>query len=357
MKKKSLSAKKITPRSLNFKKILKDKKILEIYKNFEKNFKNFNYTNKFATAVSGGPDSLALCFLLSCYKFKNNPKIQYSFYLVDHGLRENSHKEGIFVKNLLKSKKIDLKILRWKGVKPTSNIQSLARKKRYELIFKECAKLNIGIVLTGHHQDDMYETFFIRLLRGSGTEGLSSFANIENYFNFKSKKIKLVRPLLNITKQDLIYVSKKVFKCFVNDPSNEVAIFQRVRLRNLISNLIKEGLDFNKLSLTINNLSSTNKAINEMVNYNIIQNVTFTFNKKYLIKNEFFLMPEEVIFRSLSVLFKNISQKQYAPRGKKMINLIKDLKNKKFVKATLGGTIIEKIHKTVIVSEEKTKKH
>ena len=70
----------------------------------------------------------------------------------------------------------------------------------------------------------------------------------------------------------------------------------------------------------------------------------------------FFLMPEEIIFRSLSVLFKNISKKDYPPRGKKMISLIKELKSKQYIKATLGGTIIEKIHNSVIVSLEKTKK-
>ena len=59
--------------------------------------------------------------------------------------------------------------------KPKSNIQSLARKKRYQLLFNECKKYKIKTILTAHHQDDLYETFFSRLLRGSGTEGFSSF--------------------------------------------------------------------------------------------------------------------------------------------------------------------------------------
>ena len=200
MKKKSLSAKKIIPRNLNFNKILKDKKIFEIYNKFEKNLDKIKKQSKIAASVSGGPDSLALCFLLSCYKFKKNDKIQPLFFLVDHRLRNNSQKEAIFVKKLLQSKKLDLKILKWNGKKPTSNIQNIARKKRYELLFKECKKLNIGVVLTGHHQDDIYETFFIRLLRGSGPEGLSSFVNKEKEFNFKKKKIKVIRPLLDLIK-------------------------------------------------------------------------------------------------------------------------------------------------------------
>ena len=70
MKKKSLSAKKIIPRKLNFNKYLKDKKIFKIYKNSEKNFENLKNSRKIAVSVSGGPDSLALCFLVLCYKFK-----------------------------------------------------------------------------------------------------------------------------------------------------------------------------------------------------------------------------------------------------------------------------------------------
>jgi len=356
MKKKSLNAKKKIPSNLNFKKILKDKKIFKIYKNFVRNFENLSNSDKFAISVSGGSDSIALCFLISCYKFQKNKQIQTFFYLVDHGLRKNSGREATFVKNKLKSKKINLKILKWQGKKPTSNIQSLARKKRYELIFNECKKLNIGTVLTAHHQDDMYETFFSRLLRGSGTEGLSSFAKTETLFERKNKKILVARPLLNLTKQDLIYVSNSVFKFYVEDPSNQLEIFQRVRIRKLILNLKNQGLDFKKLNLTINNLSSTNRAISEITDHNISKNVTFLFKQKYLINSKFFLMPEEVIFRSLLILIKNISQRDYPPRGKKMLNLIKNLQNKIYLKATLGGTIIEKIHNSVTISREKTKK-
>ena len=357
MKKKSLSVKKIIPRKLNFNKFLRDKKIIKIYNNFKKNFENLINSKKIAVSVSGGADSLALCFLVLCYKFKKNIKIQPSFYLVDHGLRSNSRYEAISVKNLLKSNKIDLKILHWQGKKPNSNLQNLARKKRYELIFKECTKSNIGTVITGHHKADLYETFFSRLLRGSGTEGLSSFSKIEKNFNYKNYKIRVLRPLLNLNKQDLIYISKRVFKFYVKDPSNEQDKFQRARIRKLISNLTKEGLNFKKLNLTINNLASTTKAMNEVVDYNIKENVTYHLKKKYLINSKFFLMPDEVVFRSLSILLKNITHKDYPPRGKKIINMIKDLKNKQYIKATLGGTIIEKIHNSVVVSKEKTKKH
>ena len=131
--------------------------------------------------------------------------------------------------------------------------------------------------------------------------------------------------------------------------------FQRVRLRKLIKNLENQGLDFKKLNLTIKNLASSNKAINEIVDYNISQN-TFFQKKKYIISSNFFLFPNEIIFRSFANIIKKISGKEHPPRGKKMMNLINELKFKDRFKATLGGTLIEKIHNSVIVNEEKSKK-
>ena len=355
MKKKSLSAKKIILNSFNYIKILKDKKIFKIYKNFEKNFDKLEEVNKVAISVSGGPDSMALCFLVGNYKSKKNNKLQTYFYLVDHGLRMASAIEAKNVEKQLKLKKIKLKILKWRGKKPTSNQQSLSRQKRYELIFKECKKHNIKTVLTAHHQDDLYETFFSRLLRGSGTEGLSSFTNMEKKFFFAQKSFIVARPLLNIKKQDLIYLSQKVFKFYLNDPSNEMEKFQRVRLRKLIFNLKNQGLDFTKLKLTLNNLASTNKTINEIVEKNLSDNVIYKKNK-FILRSEFFFAPQEIIFRSFSSLLKKITKNYYPPRGKKMLNLINQLKIRDRLKATLGGTIIEKIQNTVVVSEEKTKK-
>ena len=355
MKKKSLSAKKIKPKNFNFKKILKNKKIYEIYKSFVNNFKNFDNSKKIAISVSGGPDSLALSFLVLCYKSQINNRIQPFFYLIDHGLRSNSEIEAKLVKKEFKFKKLNLKILKWRGKKPESNLQSLARQNRYNLLFTECKKLNIKTILTAHHQDDFYETFFSRLLRGSGTEGLSSFAEIENKVSFKGTSFKIVRPLLNFNKDKLIYLAKNVFNFYVVDPSNEMNKFQWVRIRKLISNLKIEGLDFNKLNLTLNNLSSTNKAINEIVETNILKNVNFK-NKKYIINSNFFALPSEIVFRSLSKLIKNLNGEYYAPRGRKLIRLINNLKDKDYFKATLSGTIIKKLHNSVIVTEEKQKK-
>ena len=153
-----------------FQEKLSNKKINLIYKKFEK---SLNINENFIVAVSGGPDSLALAFLAKVYALKK--RLKPKFFIVDHKLRQESTREAKKVKNTLKKYSIDLKILTWKGKKPKKNLQSLARQKRYKLLFSECKKLKINNLILGHHIDDSYENFFIRIVRGSGLRGLVSF--------------------------------------------------------------------------------------------------------------------------------------------------------------------------------------
>ena len=220
MKRKSLNAKKIIHKNL------KTKKISNIYKIFENNLNLIVKNDQIAGAISGGPDSLALAYLLKCYSLKNNKKVFY--YHVDHKLRNNSGWEARKLKALLLKYSINCKILSWNGKKPISNIQSEARRKRYQLIADNCSKNKIKYILTAHHYDDLKENFFIRMTRGSGLEGLVSFNSIENQYN---KKLQILRPLINIKKKDLEFISKKVFNFLIKDPSNKNESFKRVRVR------------------------------------------------------------------------------------------------------------------------------
>ena len=96
----------------------------------------------------------------------------------------------------LKKISINADILNWKGKKPSKNVQSIARKKRYELLFRKCDKYKIKYILLGHHQDDLLENFFIRILRGSGLKGLISLDK-KNKIGDKN----LLRPLLDEKKK------------------------------------------------------------------------------------------------------------------------------------------------------------
>ena len=322
---------------------LKNKKINLIYRKFEK---SLNINENFVVAVSGGPDSLALAYLSKVYSIKNGLKVK--FLTVDHKLRPESTLEANLVKRILKKNFISSKILTWNSRKSIKITQSLARKKRLELLFAECDKLRIKNILLGHHLDDLFENFFIRLLRGSGLKGLIS---LDKKTKFKNKN--LLRPLLDFQKKDLIFLSKKVFNFYVKDPTNEDNSYKRIRIRNLMSELQKDGLDKQKFLKTINNLKNSNTLIKFYVKKNIEKN-SFYISKinKLILNKKFFQQPYEVIFRSIIELITLIGGRFYPPRGKKIDKIIKDIHNKRHIKVTLGGSIIEKVNQTVILSKE-----
>ena len=269
--------------------------------------------------------------------------------IIDHKLRSESTIEALKVKRALKKNLIDAEILTWRGRKPISNIQSLARKERYKLLFKKCKKIKIENILLGHHQDDLFENFFIRMLRGSGLKGLTSL-NKKTYIENKI----LLRPLLDIKKDDLIFISNKVFNFYIKDPSNENEKYLRVKVRQMINQLKDYGLDKKKFSKTINNLKSSDEVVNFYVDKNMSNNSFFSKKRNRLILNEeFFSQPYEVIFRSLIESIRLIGKKYYSVRGKKLDKIMKDIENKQLSKATLGGCIIENVNQTVVISKER----
>ena len=322
---------------------LKNKKIDRIYKRFEK---RLNISENFIVAVSGGPDSLALAFLAKIYSIKKNLIVR--FLIVNHKLRPESTKEAKTVQNILKKYSINSKILNWVGKKPNKNMQSNARKKRYELLFAECDKFKINNILLGHHQDDLFENFFIRMLRGSGLKGLISLDK-ESKMDNKN----LLRPLIYEKKEDLVFIAYKVFNFYVEDPSNNDENYLRIQIRKLIADLQKKGLDKKKLGNTIKNLKHSNSVINFYVNQNLRGNTFFSKKKNQLIlKKDFFNHPFEVVLRSLSESIKLIGKRHYPVRGKKLDKIISNIENNKIYKQTIGGCVIEKVNQTIIISKE-----
>ena len=159
MKKKSLSAKKTIHKSLlNHLNNSKVKKVFNGFKNYLDKF--IKKKDKIGVAISGGPDSLALAFLAKCYFLTN--KLEAKFFIVDHKIRKESSKEAKLVRLSLKKFNINCEILKWYGEKPHSNIQGIARDKRYALLKNACKKNDIKHLLIGHHIDDLYENFFKR---------------------------------------------------------------------------------------------------------------------------------------------------------------------------------------------------
>ena len=337
---KNLNANKI-PKNLISK--LSNKRIKNLFNIFEK---DFEIEESFAVAVSGGPDSLALAFLTKIFSVKYNLKCKYL--IVDHKLRRDSTLEAKKVKKILSNFGIKAELLTWRGKKPVSNIQSLARKKRYGLLFSRCKSLKISNLITGHHLDDLFENFFIRMIRGSGLKGLTSFQKKTTI-----DEINLIRPLLNFEKKNLEYISNHVFNFFVKDPSNENIDFKRIKIRKIINEFKISGLKKDKLFLTLKNLKTSNEAIKFYTEQNKrVNSFLDKKNKKLILNDIFFNQPYEVVFRSFSDSLKIIGERYFTARGKKIDNILKLIEENALKKETLAGCIVKKVNQTVIISKE-----
>ena len=334
---------------LKLKDLSSNNKTSLIYSNFKSQLNASIKKNTFLVAVSGGPDSLALSSLGHAYSIEK--KIKVFFVLVDHGIRSDASKEAQNVKNLLKKKGINLTILKNKK-KINKNVQSQAREIRYQLLLNFCKKNKIKFIMTGHHRDDQIETFLIRLSRGSGIQGLSSMSKVSSL----SKTTKLFRPLLDEKKKDLTFLAKYYFGKIFKDPSNTNQKYLRTKVRNLIKQFEKSGIKRDRIINSINNLASTRDTLNFYLqrtekNCIIKKNNTVSINLK-----KFFLENNEIQLKIFSNCIKKVSKNYYPPRAKKVLNLLSRVRSNESLKATLGGCIIIRGKKNLIISKEELKK-
>ena len=207
-------------------------------------------------AVSGGPDSVALMWLMARWRraLSHGPRLL--AVTVDHGLRPEAAREARVVKELARALDVEHRTLRWTGDKPRSGVPAAARAARYRLLAKAARGTGARHVLTAHTRDDQAETLLMRLLRGSGIAGLSAMAR-----ESERDGVLLARPFLNVPKARLIATLNKAGVAFADDPTNRDPIFTRPRLRALLPALAAEGGDAQSLARLAARFARANAAI------------------------------------------------------------------------------------------------
>jgi tRNA(Ile)-lysidine synthase len=229
-------------------------------------FSNLENVPALLLAVSGGPDSIALMVLAARWrKSLKSPlrKPELIVATVDHGLRAESKREAADVAKLAGTLGLTHRTLRWSGTKPKTGLPQAARLARYALLAGAARKAGAAHILTAHTLDDQAETVLIRMSRGSGLTGLAAMARESSVPG--SGTIKLVRPLLDVPKARLIATLRAEKITFADDPSNRDPRFTRARLRGLMPQLAKEGLDARRLVLLGRRLKRADRAIENAV--------------------------------------------------------------------------------------------
>jgi tRNA(Ile)-lysidine synthase len=182
-------------------------------------------TDTVVVGFSGGPDSL---FLLTALATWLPPQHIIAAHL-DHGWRQESHTEALWCKAKAESLGVRFEIGSFNDyactIKNTGSQEDRGRQAR-RLFFKHVAThYGAQSIALAHHADDALETFFIRLIRGAGVQGLAGMRPRHGTY---------IRPLLELTKQEIISFLDTHHIDYLTDPSNVSQNYLRNRIRATI---------------------------------------------------------------------------------------------------------------------------
>jgi len=284
-----------------------------------------------AVGVSGGADSL---FAVLKAKEELEP-LGYRIVAltVNHGLRKSAQKEADFVHELMSRNGIEHHTLVWAGQKPKTGVEEAARLARYDLLETFCTAHQVRYLMTAHHLFDQVETFFMRLERGSGLDGLCGMREVTPL-----KSIYVLRPFLKENPNVFKTYLKKKNIAWVEDESNNDENLLRVKIRHFLPIFEqKTGINLEKIGQTMERLWSPRAYFEGKVRH-LIKNNFKTFNNKvFCCACVFFdACDSEIQYRLLGFLLKYIAQTTYAPEADKILELQQKLKDEHFKSATLG---------------------
>jgi tRNA(Ile)-lysidine synthase len=255
-------------------------------------------------------------------------------------LRPESKQEAEQTVYFLTQLGIKASILTWQIYNQDREINNLhhkAREARYELLTAYCRNNNIEYLLTGHHMNDQAETVLLRIARGSGIDGIAAMkaVSIKN-------DVKIIRPLLEFTRQEIESYLKLNGWSWINDPSNEKETYDRTRIRKLLRNELEHGVSTRRLCLLANNAARAKEYLmhqtlihyNEMCDADEFGTITLDINK-------FLLLHEEMMLRIVSYILKAVSGSHYSPRLDSLKHVINSIGNAWHNKTINGCEIIK----------------
>lgn len=190
----------------------------------------FKQNDTVVCALSGGVDSMVLFDVLKRLPLDLNIIVAH----VNHNKRNESINEYKEIELLCEEHNVIFEGLELeKDIQ--GNFHDVSRKRRYEFFYKVAVKHHATSIVLGHHNDDQLETILMRIVRGSSFGG---YAGIKDEIMYKDVVIQ--RPLLSLTKEDILQYAKKENITYFEDSSNTNPVYTRNRFRNDIIPLIKE---------------------------------------------------------------------------------------------------------------------
>lgn len=230
------------------------------------------YGDSVVVACSGGPDSMALLSLLSDIKKEMDILVVCAH--VNHNVRRESEAEKIFVERFCRDNNIVFEYMKIEDY-GDDNFESEARTKRYNYFGEIVNKYSAKYLLTAHHGDDLMETILMRIVRGSTLRGYSGFSKVIDKGSYK-----ILRPLIHMTKDEILSYDKKNNIKYVIDKTNLDDIHTRNRFRKYMlpylkkedANVHNKFYKFSKTLLEYNYYidSQVKKSIKKVYSQNVL---------------------------------------------------------------------------------------
>ncbi|KAJ8749840.1 hypothetical protein K2173_013243 [Erythroxylum novogranatense] len=293
--------------------------------------------HRIALGVSGGPDSMALCYLTASWKKGSSDTVSTSddsidgllAIIVDHGLRAESKDEAGIVSGRVSKMGIRNEIAHcsWPNGRPKQgHLQEDARNMRYQIFQDICMKHQISVLLIAHHADDQAELFILRLSRNSGVLGLAGMAFTSQVFLSRSNSvvpfsknegILIVRPLLYFSKEDLYEVCQAGTLEWVEDPTNQSLLYARNRIRTSLRNL--SSCTFQSELQSIITACRKTRAYVDHICRNLINHAVMIMDQGYAVVDLEILDPSKLaemcLSKFISLVLQFISQRHRPVRG------------------------------------------
>lgn len=319
-------------------------------KNKEYLNKIINENNTCILALSGGPDSMCLLHLLLEIKKEKNYKLICVH--VNHNTREACEEEKRFVEDFLRKEKIPFEYYKIESYKKGKFTEEEGREKRYKFLKKIYHQYNADFLFTAHHGDDLTETILMRLLRGSTLNGYMGIKK-DSYWD----GMRMVRPLLDKKKKEILEYLKEFNIPYVIDESNEKDLHTRNKIRHKILPILEE-IEPNyieKMTLFSENL----KEINNLLIKELEEKKEKVFEKKKIKKEEFLKLSKEWQQELLKEYLKEVYQEDLKKISKKHLTLGMKMLEQKKAKRKINfpmNKIFQTNGKYIWLSEEKKAK-
>ena len=226
----------------------------------------------YVAAISGGVDSMALLHMLHSRRLQaqSEPLIIIVAHL-DHGIRDDSSQDRILVQEIAGI--YGMPFVFDEARLGQSASEATARQARYNFLNKVVENSTAQAIITAHHEDDALETAILNISRGSGRKGMTSLGNRDN----------LLRPLLKISKKDLINYAQTNSLKWREDSTNSNTKYKRNHIRhNVVAKFDQETK--NELKQLIHKTRLANEQIDEILNAMLKDHLTDNnLDKQWLI--------------------------------------------------------------------------